>query len=277
MRPPRTTDHARRAGLDNTVDVATPEQVRFRFAVAGPTRRAIAYLIDLLIRGAIAGVLFALGVLLGIDRHGTTGVLLLAMFALEWGYYVACETLFGGSTLGKLALGLRVIKEGGYPITFVDSVLRNLLRAADFLPVGYALGLIVMTVDGHFRRLGDLVAGTLVVIEERGSIAAPLTFAFSAEELDELPPRPPLSPDELEAIELFLRRKQSLSLAREAELAQQLAPLLAARMGVPLGSDGSRFLALVYRRARGASRPLRLRGSGATARDAGAAADERRR
>lgn len=256
MRPPRTTDGARRGGLDNTVDVATPEQVRFRFAVAGPTRRGLAYLIDLLLRTAIAGMLLALALLLGIDRQGAGGVFLIILFALEWGYYVACDTLFGGVTPGKRALDLRVIKEGGYPITFVDSVLRNLLRAADFLPVGYGLGLVVMAIDGRFRRLGDLVAGTLVVIEDRGRVAAPLSFAFSAEELDELPSRPPLSADELEAIELFLRRKQSLSEAREAELAQQLAPLLAARMGVSLGGDGSRFLALVYRRVRGASRSL---------------------
>lgn len=256
MRPPHSPDAARRGGLDNTVDVATPEQVRFRFAVAGPTRRGLAYLIDLLIRGTIAALLFALAALLGFDRKGTGGLFLVMLFALEWGYYVACETLFGGVTLGKLALGLRVIKEGGYPITFVDSVLRNLLRAADFLPVGYGLGLVCMAADARFRRMGDLVAATLVVIEDRGSVAAPLAFSFTAEELDELPARPPLSADELEAIELFLRRKQSLSEAREAELAQQLAPLLAARMGVSLGDDGSRFLARVYQRARGASRSL---------------------
>jgi hypothetical protein len=65
-----------------------------------------------------------------------------------------------------------VIKEGGFPIGFLDSVLRNLLRAADFLPVGYVLGLISMAGDSRFRRLGDRVAGTMVVIEERSSLGS---------------------------------------------------------------------------------------------------------
>jgi uncharacterized RDD family membrane protein YckC len=252
VRAPRAIDPSRRPGLDNTVDVSTPEQVRFRFAVAGPSRRALAYLIDLCVRGAILALLLVIALLIGLE--GATkagGVLFVLLFALEWGYYVLCEALWGGLTPGKRALGLRVIKEGGYPITIVDSVLRNLLRAADFLPLAYALGLVTMVIDGRFRRLGDLVAGTVVVIEERARVADPLGLSFSADELDALPPRPALSADELEAIELFLRRKLSLSEAREAELAHMVAPLLAARLGVSLGGDGSRWLALVYSRARG--------------------------
>jgi uncharacterized RDD family membrane protein YckC len=251
VRDPRAIDDFRRAGLDNTVEVSTPEQVRFRFAVAGPTRRGLAYLVDAAIRAAILLLLFGVVALMGIDKPGkSTGVVFLALFAVEWGYYVLFEALWGGLSPGKRALGLRVIKEGGYPITPVDSVLRNLLRAADFLPLGYALGLGTMVIDGRFRRLGDLVAGTVVVIEERARVADPLRLSFSVEELDALPPRPNVSSDELEAIELFLRRKLSLSEAREAELAQMVAPLLAARLSVSLDGDASRWLALLYSRAR---------------------------
>jgi uncharacterized RDD family membrane protein YckC len=225
--------------------------VRFGLPVAGPGRRAAAWMIDAAIRAAIAGVVILCAVIGGLATKGATqGIVLLILFVLEWGYYLFCETLFAGSSPGKRALGLRVIKEGGFPITLLDSFLRNLLRAADFLPFGFALGVIAMTIDGRCRRLGDLVAGTLVVVEERARVGQPLAFHFSPEELETLPRRPPVSADELEAIELFLRRTGTLSLAREAELAQMLAPRLAARMGLP-DDKSARLLALIYARVRG--------------------------
>src|SRR6188508_2543724 len=162
--------------LDNTTEVETPEHVRFRYRVAGPVRRMLAYLIDLVIRGL---VVLALGLVLAIalgSPEAVGGVLLIAAFVLEWAYYVVFETSGDGRSLGKRALSLRVVKEGGFPISFMDSVLRNLLRGADFLPFGYVIGLFVMAGDSRFRRLGDRVAGTLVVVEERARVAAPLTI-----------------------------------------------------------------------------------------------------
>ena len=79
-------------------------------------------------------------------------MLLIVAFVLEWGYYVFFETTGDGRSLGKRALSLRVVKEGGYPIGFIDSVLRNLLRGADFLPFGYVVGLFAMAGDSRFRR-----------------------------------------------------------------------------------------------------------------------------
>jgi uncharacterized RDD family membrane protein YckC len=238
--------------LDTTVDVETPEHIRFRYRAAGPARRAVAYLLDLLIRGAVAFVLLLIAgvVALGSGSKGSVGLAFLLLFAIEWAYYVLFETLWGGRTLGKRVTNLRVVREGGYPITFLDSVLRNLLRAADFLPFGYALGLFVMGRDARFRRLGDLVGGTLVVVEEVTRVAAPLEIAPppTAAELDELPLRPSLSAADLEAIELFLRRRGTLAVAREDELAQQVAPLYARRLGLTY-RDASRFLALLYHRA----------------------------
>jgi uncharacterized RDD family membrane protein YckC len=244
--------------LDVTADVETPEHVRFRHRVAGPARRALAYTIDLTIRGGIAIVFIAL-LLAGSTRadeieNASSGVVLLVAFALEWGYYVLFDTLWGGRTPGRRALSLRVIKEGGQAITFLDSVLRNLLRAADFLPAGYALGVAVMARDRRFRRLGDLVAGTMVIVEERARVAAPLRIwpPPTPEELARVPARPPLDADDLEAIELFLRRSGSLSTLREEELAGMVAPLYARRMGIDVG-DAPRLLALLYHRT--ASRP----------------------
>jgi uncharacterized RDD family membrane protein YckC len=246
--------------LDNTTEVETPERIRFRYRAAGPVRRAFAWLLDSLIKFA---VLLAVGMILGMVSaikmddmsQAMTGVFLVVIFVLEWGYSVLFETMWNGTTPGKRAFGLRVVKEGGFPIGFIDSVLRNLLRAADWLPAGYVLGLTVMVGDTRFRRLGDRVAGTMVVVEDRVRVSESLRLDPPAApgELEALPARPPLSADELEALELFLRRGD-LSPPRRLELAEMTAPIFARRMGVLTG-DPVRFLALVYERAVGARRP----------------------
>jgi uncharacterized RDD family membrane protein YckC len=242
------------AALDNTTEVETPERIRFRHRAAGPVRRLFATLIDLLVRGVL--LLLVLLVLGGASAgrrdelaRASEGVLLLVLFGLEWGYHVAFETTWNGVTPGKRALGLRVVKDGGFPIGFVDSVLRNLLRAADFLPLGYLVGVMVMAGDRRFRRLGDRVAGTMVVIEERTPVTAPLHLAPPAApaELEALPERPPLTAAEREALELFLRRGD-LSPSRREELARMVAPVWARRMGAAAG-DPVRFLALLHERA----------------------------
>lgn len=241
--------------LDNTTDVETPECIRFRHRVAGPVRRGLAYLIDLLIRFALVtlvGVLAfgASGVGTGAGK-ASTGLVLLVMFVLEWGWNVLFETFWRGRTIGKRALGLRVVREGGYPVGFIDSMLRNVMRAADFLPVGYVLGLLVMAGDRRSRRLGDRIAGTMVVIESAVVLPPVLVLspAATADELGALPHRPPLSADEADAIELFLRRPH-LSNDRRLELAEMVAPALAQRMGAKAG-DPVRFLALVNQRRLG--------------------------
>jgi uncharacterized RDD family membrane protein YckC len=243
--------------LDTTAEVETPEHVRFQHHLAGPVRRTAAYLLDALVRGVI---LLAVGMVLAIlgtvgeeSLSGfSMGAMLLVYFLLDWFYFVLFETIWSGRTPGKRALGIRVVKEGGHSLQTVDALLRNLLRAADFLPLGYALGVAVMGRDPKFRRLGDMVAGTVVVVEDRSQIGAPLQIqpTPTAEELGALPPRPPLSPDEIETLELFLRRRGTLAPVREIELAELVAPTLAKRMGARY-KDPSRFLALVYYKARG--------------------------
>ncbi len=245
---------ASRDPLDTTAEIETPEHVRFRYHIAGPAKRALAYLIDLLVRAAIVlvvAVVCILGFSMGdAFSHASVGVMAFVLFLVEWTYYVLFETLWSGRTIGKRALSLRVVTEGGHPLRFGDSVLRNLLRAADFLPAAYAIGLVVMGHDGRFRRLGDLAAGTLVVAEERASVAGPLVLdpPPSAAELRALPQRLPLSGEELDAIELFLRRAGKLSRAREAELAELVAPLYARRLGLRY-RDPARLLGVLHYRA----------------------------
>jgi uncharacterized RDD family membrane protein YckC len=246
--------------LDNTTWVETPEQVRFRYHVAGPTRRYLAYLIDFVIRALVfLLVSFIIGVATGVGMGAGglgTGLLLVLIFGMEWGYYVLFETLWNGRTPGKRALGLRVVKEGGYPLSFMDSVLRTLLRAADGLPPAlgvlptYASGVLTAAFDKRFRRLGDRVASTMVVIEEPVRVATAIVIdpAPTRAELDLLPARPPLSADEFEALDLFFRRN-TLSEARRHELAALVAPTFARRMGTT-ASDSLRFLEVLYFRVR---------------------------
>lgn len=242
--------------LDTTTEIETPEHVRFRYAIAGPARRGLAYLVDLLIRGLIAAVALFLGSIasfadLDTFKQASTGVQLLLLFALEWGYYVFFEITASGRTPGKRALGLSVVTEGGSPLRFTDSFLRNLLRAADFLPLGYAVGLVVMGVDARFRRLGDLAAGTLVVVDERRAAVSPFRLDPPATpaELRSIPQRLPLSADEREAVDLFLRRSERLAQARATELAELVAPIFARRLRVRY-RDPVRFLGLLQHRAR---------------------------
>jgi uncharacterized membrane protein SpoIIM required for sporulation len=143
-----------------------------------------------------------------------------------------------------------VVTEKGHPLGFADSLLRNLLRGADFLPGAYAIGLLVMGRDPRFRRLGDLAAGTLVITEDRFSVAGPIVLdpPASPAEIRALPQRLPLSGEELDAVELFLRRAPKLSRGRELELAEMVAPVFARRIGIRY-RDAPRFLAVIHHRA----------------------------
>src|SRR5207302_1913724 len=107
--------------LDTVTEVETPEHVRFRYRTAGPARRGLAWLIDALVRGSIGLVLMLVlsigGVVTGV-AGASMGVLLVIAFVLEWVYFVALDVLWSGRSIGKRALGLRVVKEGGHPIRF---------------------------------------------------------------------------------------------------------------------------------------------------------------
>ncbi len=249
--------HSAPEPLDTSAEVETPEHVRFHHQLAGPARRGLAWLIDLAIRGMLMLFLAMLagiaGLAAGAELTGLSrGLLLVIYFALEWGYYVFWEFVWSGRSPGKRAMRLRVITDSGQPLRFRDIWLRNLLRGADWLPVGYALGLIVMGRDRRFRRLGDFVAGTMVVVEERQALADPLYIQPlpTARELGSLPQRVPLSGDELEALELFLRRVPRLHPARSEELAEIVAPVFARRLGVRFRGDAKRFLEVLYYRSR---------------------------
>jgi uncharacterized RDD family membrane protein YckC len=223
--------------LDTTAQVDTPERVVLRYRLAGPGRRAAAYLIDAMCRGAILAITWVIAVAVaavvpGGDGIGTGGFLL-GLFFLEWGYGVLFEWLMSGRTPGKLALGIRVVREDGAPGRFSDFLLRNLLRTADFLPGFFAVGLVSMLLDSRFRRLGDLVGGTVVVVEDRERMLSTVAIEppVTEEERQSMPVSLALTIKERRVLEVYMRRLPRLSRERAEELAALYGPALHDRTG----------------------------------------------
>ena len=260
--------------LDTSVAIETPEHIVFRYRVAGPARRLLAHVVDLILcytAVVVVGLLILIAVVgagaVTDTVEGTVktglGLVLLLLFAAQWVYFVAFEATTG-RTPGKSAVGLRVVTTSGRPIGFVAAALRNVLRAADMLPSAYVVGVVAMAITPRFQRLGDLVAGTMVIVPERAHVARALHLWPPAEpyELATLPDDVTLDADERNAIELFLRRRDALGVARERELAALLVEPLARRFGFRL-ADPTRMLALLYDRAANAGRmeaPVSSRG-----------------
>ncbi len=154
--------------LRNVHRVETPEFVVFEFDVAGLASRAAAYGIDFLVMAAIAVALFFASLLAGVTLRGfALAVFFVGAFLLQWGYFTVCEWRFSGRTVGKRLLGLRTIDEAGVRIDFFQALMRNLLRLLDALPGPYLVGLVTALLTTRRQRLGDLLAGTVVVCEAR--------------------------------------------------------------------------------------------------------------
>jgi len=263
--PLRPGTTSREPPLDTSVAIETPEHIVFRYRIAGPARRMLAYLVDLL---ACYGALLLLAILILFAAAGGAavsdamdswtqagvGLILLLAFAAQWVYFVAWEATTG-RTPGKMAAGLRVVTTMGRPIGFGAAALRNVLRAADALPTAYAVGLVSMAISSRFQRLGDLVAGTMVIVPDRPRATALIRVwpPPQPRELADLPDEVRLDADERNALEMFLRRRGTLGAAREHELASMIVEPLARRLGYRL-QDPVRTLVLLYDRAANAGR-----------------------
>jgi uncharacterized RDD family membrane protein YckC len=196
--------------LDTVRAVATPEGIELELRLAGPAARGAAWVIDFLLRLAV--YLVGMMVLGAMGRMGA-GLALILVFALEWLYPAVFEALWNGQTPGKRAMKVAALRDDGTPLGWREALVRNLLRAVDFLPFFYGIGLVAMLINRDFKRLGDLVAGTVVVYRDDERLQAPIPAA------PPLAPRVPLSLAEQRAVLAFAGRVPALTPERAAELA----------------------------------------------------------
>jgi uncharacterized membrane protein SpoIIM required for sporulation/uncharacterized RDD family membrane protein YckC len=255
--------------FEQTVDVETPELVVLTYSLAGVGSRVLAGLTDLAICvGAFIGLVVAFASLSGgrvalrFDVGASWGVALVivAQFIILWGYYVLFEGFMDGQTPGKRLHRLRVVRDGGYSVTFGVSAVRNLLRMLDMQPgIFYLVGLTSLLFTRRGRRLGDLVAGTIVVREDVRPVAAP---ARSRREETQEPAalQTALSEDEYAVLARFVERWSTLDPLRRAALSQQLAERFAAAMPDDTKAAGQRLLELHERERRARTRGVASRG-----------------
>ena len=230
---------------EQTVDVETPELVVLTYSIAGIGSRAMAAITDLLlvvaafiVLGIVLVLVRATGGFAGFTLSGSWGIalLIIGQFALLWGYYVLFEGLMDGQTPGKRLHRIRVVREGGYSVTFGTSAVRNLIRVIDMQPLFfYLVGMISVVATRRGRRLGDIVAGTIVVREDARS-AAPSAPSAPAKATREQAAalHTQLSEDEYAVLGRFVERWATLDGLKRAALAQQLA----SRFGPALADDG---------------------------------------
>ena len=144
--------------------VHSPEHVAIELRPAGLGARFAAFLLDVLMIAALNLALQAVGQLL--PKAVAQAALATFGFVIAWGYFIAFEVLRAGQTPGKMALRLRVVDGRGLPLSLQQSLVRNVVRALDLVP-GCGVGMISALLDPHHRRLGDLAADTLVVVEQQ--------------------------------------------------------------------------------------------------------------
>jgi len=229
-------------GNQHTVSIETPEHFELQMELAGIGRRFLAYLVDKLVQfGIIVTLILALLLLAYVTGRSLQGwnylielrnmlgqwVLALAILtygAIIIGYFILFEYVWSGSTPGKRWQNIRVIRKDGRPITFLDSIVRNVLRFVDIFAEVYPLGLIVMFLDSRNRRLGDMVAGTLVIAER--AVVRPVGMETSrvCDQSDTEIRRAvaKMGQEDYQLVARFLSRRQGLDPEPRADLAREI-------------------------------------------------------
>lgn len=241
--------------------VHSPEQYRLELPLAGPTSRILAYSIDyalILILTALMIVLVftlfplaaQLDAVLQDFREATLSedpnsiyesnsflimlsFIVVVQLAVEWTYFIFFEMTMNGRSPGKAVVKLRVVRDGGHPLEFGQSVARNLLRTVDILPLYYIVGLVSMVISPEAKRLGDLAAGTVVIRLDRPARAASIElnfygntdiFRFDHGQVARV------GPEELRLIRQTLRRLPELSEDHAALALERTVTALAERL-----------------------------------------------
>jgi uncharacterized RDD family membrane protein YckC len=220
-------------------EIRTPENVVFEFELAGLGSRALAWFIDLIVMiSMITAASCVASAMTSIAGGFALALLSIAAFLAQWWYSALAEWWTGGRTVGKMVVGLRTLDERGLRISFLQAVVRNLVRIVDLLPALYLVGGVSALLDRSGRRLGDLAAGTIVVRERRAPPPAQVVppaqryNTFISDPLVVHAARR-IAPLEREAMIGLSLRRERLPLAVRHELFVRLAAHLEARLGVP--------------------------------------------
>lgn len=226
------------------LDIDTPEQIALELPLAGIGSRFLALTIDSLIQFGVVIVVTIVGAVISAgysEFAGAAGrffsqtigaiVLIVVPFCLYWGYFAAFEILWQGRTPGKRAAGIRVVHQTGRPLSAIESIGRNLMRAVDILPTAYGVGLICMMCNQQNRRVGDYVAGSIVVHDKALDSLAPSWGSQSSSELLQ-PELRKLTPDELVLIETYLSRRYDLDAIVRSATAQRIVAMITEKLGV---------------------------------------------
>jgi len=230
---------------EDRVRISTPEGVDIDLTLAGIGSRFVAALFDFLIQGTLlvaAG--FITGVFGGQASLLGTGLFAISFFVIWFGYNVLFEVRSHGQTLGKGWTGLRVVRTGGLPVTFLPSCVRNVMRLIDILPLFYGIGMTSIFFTTRNQRLGDLAGGTLVVRDRPGG-----KDAEPAPEAPAVAPRrdgwdvSAVSAQDIGTVRQFLARRSGLETRARAELAAELERRLRPRVaGAPEQLAAEEFL-----------------------------------
>lgn len=221
--------------------IETPEQIALEFPLAGLGSRGLALCIDSLIQLIVALVTVVIVRLalpdldqtwVGAKNWVIAGELFL-LFCLYWGYFAAFEILWNGQTPGKRQVKVRVIHSSGRPITVFEGIARNVLRAIDSFGL-YAVGCIMCAIDKKNRRIGDLVAGTVVVHEvEEQSVSYWYGDPKSASIPQVNHTVSALTDQEFQLIEAFLSRRLDIPNVQRLQSAQMIANRIGDRLNIP--------------------------------------------
>src|SRR5579859_6423302 len=228
--------------------VLTPERVSLEYDIAGIGSRAAAAVVDTTIQAVTMLVVFialtAANGLASVGGGAGATTLLLALFVLALlavadGYFILFEIVWNGQTPGKRMVGIRVIRENGYPMRPIDAVIRNLVRIIDWLPGAYGIGVLTMLLNKRSKRLGDFASGTIVVRE--GSRGAAASWAPRAQSVAD-PSGVRLATADATLVRDFLARRSSMNPHARAGLAARLSAVLAQRYALTLDGEPEPFL-----------------------------------
>ena len=221
--------------MDRNVDVRTPESIAFHYELAGLGSRFLAVVLDMALQIAVFAALMT-GIGLAAARIAVTSravppdiqryadaiavaIVVAVVFMLFFGYFIVFETFWNGQTPGKRALGIRTVRDGGYPVDFGAALVRNLIRIGELGLGFYAVSAVSMLASSENKRLGDIAAGTIVVRDAR----LPMPKRFVAQPEPEYGATRYLSGEERALVSRFLERRDALTPQRRRELAAALA------------------------------------------------------